>query len=50
MQTLKRMLLFASSFTIIGVTIQYFVMMLAAVNEELFLITSGIQHYSSFVY
>ncbi len=49
MLMLKRMLLFVSSFTIIGITIQLFVVMLAAVNAELFLLTPGLQSYS-FVY
>ncbi len=49
MLMLKRMLLFISSFAIIGITIQLFVVMLSAVNEELFLVTSGLQ-VSNFVF
>ena len=49
MLILKRVLLFASSFAIIGITIQFFVVVLAAVNQELFLITPGLQQYN-FVY
>ncbi len=49
MLAFKRMLLFVSSFAIIGITIQLFVVMLAAVNADLFLVTPGLQSYS-FVY
>lgn len=49
MLMLKRMLLFVSSFAIIGISTQFFVIVLAAVNEELFLITPGLQQYN-FVY
>lgn len=49
MLALKRMLLFVSSFAIIGITIQLFVVMLAAVNADLFLITPSLQS-CSFVY
>lgn len=45
----KRMLLLVSSFAIIGMTVQFFVVILTAVNEELFLVTSGLQA-SNFIF
>ncbi len=49
MLMLKRALLFISSFTIIGITIQFFVVILTEVNQELFLIAPGLQPYN-FIY
>lgn len=49
MLMLRRMLLFISSFAIIGVTIQFFVIILTEVNQELFLIAPGL-HPCNFVY
>ncbi len=49
MLMLKRMLLFISSFAIIGIAIQFFVVILTEVNQELFLIAPGLQPYN-FVY
>ena len=50
MQTLKRALLFISSFAFIGLFVQFFVMILAAVNAELFIAFTGIQPQILFVY
>ena len=50
MQTLKRALLFVSSFAFIGLFVQFFVMILTAVNAELFIAFTGIQSQSLFVY
>jgi hypothetical protein len=49
MLMLKRMLLFISSFAIIGITIQFFVVILTEVNQELFQIAPGLQPYN-FIY
>jgi hypothetical protein len=49
MLMLKRILLFISSFTIIGIAIQFFMVILTEVNQELFLIAPGLQPHN-FVY
>ena len=50
MQTLIRALLFVSSFAINGLFVQFFVMILAAVNTDLFITLTGIQPQGLFVY